>query len=1051
MADFDPNQLDKTYNDIITALESRINKLADFSQTFSESVKFDEILQKYQDLSTDQNKLQQELTASLDKEVAALKSHAKSIQGEIEAQINRTLDDKKKKELMQSLTNANNAFLYALDTNAKNTTKFIEQQANKGQLRGIKSNELIQKLQEGNLINSVSQLNTIGAESLGSNKTELTSIINSVLSGKDGMGQGGAALLLSIVLQYKSFFKKLGIDTSSFGSGFSTVITAPIGNILGEIKNLGDIFKGYVLQLQSVVNTFLGISQGIISIPLRIMEYAADVGHRVKKENVDLFNQLEKLQDSFQKSSVAGQGINQMGRQLQGRRLAYLNPNTDAARVYGATEDELIERQIEETSSIIKAMGTRAELMTKAVTSNVTAANSAVANYYYKAKKLMSLSEDDIGKLTNMAISLGKSFPDVFDEISQATSGVAKQFSLDFKMMSADVLTLRKDIVNFGHKSADELALVAGHIRQMGISMSDAMSVFSKFNTFEDAATTAAQLSQTFGMVVDSMELLKAQSPDEILQQYKDAFIASGKSFETMDRFSKSLILQQTGLSDQAAQALFSAENAGKTYEEIMAEVESNDPTERQARNMEEMKDAIVELKKTLSQDFKSFFEAMQEGFTKKLFNNPTIRAAMERMAKAMDSIFLKFTQIDISKLEPFIQRMVSYIDRLTNWLIDPKTVDKLIGIAQSLFDIVDGFSLGGIEGQKKMEAGFQKLYDSIQPIFKFLADFGLEVLKNITLSVVEALPGIIGGINMLLDSITDTLKKDNPFESFTNNLFTKETAERLGNAFERIFEKLFGPKDGSDSQNGLIGRLQSLFQTLIGGRDGKGGLADKMINLVKSNLKSLIEDQEAIGHLNRIGEIIVNGLIETLKNNQMLGDVFKNLFSSAAEGAVDATWEGTKNIAKNALDAINPWAEEQPAVKNKPSTATNPQAPVPVTPVTPVATTPAPTAALDTNSATTIATNLSNSMLSNDNMTRIQQIMTNAVISGINAVNAQNPNSQQMQVAINLDGKEMGKALLKNGFTGFMTDPNITGNNPTISPSALAYNNGANVAPRFG
>ncbi len=1045
----DLSKLDEALKAVDAKIQERINKMSDIgSSLLSSGEELDRITAGLAGSTSEQQAALKSLQEKLESDIKKITDEAKGIQHEIEKKISNTLDPTERKKLETSLQDITRNLNTAIVQKSNKIHQVINDSIKSG---SFKADELVNELKSDALSGAKSDLSKLSSEANQQNKTDLKKLWDEVTSGN--LGSSGSALLLSVVLQYKGIFKRLGIDTSSLGSATSTVLLAPISNVLGILKNIPEIMQGYILQLKSAINMFVGIGQGIISIPLRIMEYAADVGHRVKKENIALFNQLEKLQDSFQKSSVAGQGMNQMGRQLQGRRLAYLNPNTDAARLYGATEDELIERQIEETSSIIKAMGTRAELMNKAVTSNVTAANSAVANYYYKAKKLMNLSEDDIGKLTNMAISLGKSFPDVFDEISQATSGVAKQFSLDFKMMSADVLTLRKDIVNFGHKSADELALVAGHIRQMGVSMSDAMSVFSKFNTFEDAATTAAQLSQTFGMVVDSMELLKAQSPDEVLQQYKDAFIASGKSFETMDRFSKSLILQQTGLSDQAAQALFSAENAGKTYEEIMAEVESNDPTERQARNMEEMKDAIVELKQTLSQDFKSFFEAMQEGFTKKLFNNPTIRAAMERMAKAMDNIFLKFTQIDISKLEPFIQRMVSYVDRLTSWLIDPKTIDKLMGIAQSLFDIVDGFSLGGVEGQKKMQAGFEKLYENIQPIFKFLADFGMEVLRNIGVAIVEALPGIIGSINFLLDNITTMLSTENPFKSITDTLFNQETSDRLSSAFQRIFDQLFGPKDGSDKKNGLIGRLDALFEVLFGGINGQGGLSDKMMNAFKSKIEALSKDEKTLGHLSSIGETMVNGLIAALKNNKDLNETFKGLFKSAASGAKDAAVDGLKDMASSALDIITPeWlssgeSKEKATVKTEKATNIAP-APVVVNP--PVATTPAPTAVIDNNAASSIASNLSNNILSDLNAGKLQQIMMNAVVSGINAVNSQNPNAQQMQVAINLDGKEMGKALLKNGFTGFMTDPNITGNNPTINPTALSYSNGSNVASRF-
>ena len=67
-----------------------------------------------------------------------------------------------------------------------------------------------------------------------------------------------------------------------------------------------------------------------------------------------------------------------------------------------------------------------------------------------------------------------------------------------------DFFQLRKDITNFGHLSDIELQRVAARATQLGVEMKDLAGVFNKFGTFEDAANSAALLSQTFGMNVDA-------------------------------------------------------------------------------------------------------------------------------------------------------------------------------------------------------------------------------------------------------------------------------------------------------------------------------------------------------------------------------------------------------------------------------------------------------------------------------------------------------------------------------------------------------------------
>jgi len=782
-------------------------------------------------------------------------------------------------------------------------------------------------------------------------------------------------------------------------------------------------------------------------VPLRIMDYASEEGHKIKKENVELFNQLEKLQDSFRQTSTIGRNVAAMNQQLRGRRVAYLDPNNPAARLYGAQGDQLIARQMEESANIIKSMGPRAELMAKAVTKNVTAADSSIANYYYKAKKLMNLSEDDMGKLSNMAISLGKSFPEVFDEISTSTANVAKRFSLDFKMMSSDVLTLRKDIVNFGHKSADELAMVAGHIRQMGISMSDAMAVFNKFQTFEDAATTAAQLSQTFGMVVDSMELLKAQSPDEILQQYKDAFIASGKSFETMDRFSKSLILQQTGLSDQAAQALFSAENAGKTYEEIMSEIEAKDPTKQQAKNMEEMRDAIVELKDTLTQDFKSFFEAMQEGFTKKLFANPTIRKSMERMAIAMDNIFLKFTRMDLKRFEPLIQRMTSWIDKLTDFLTSREFLTQLENVAYAFGDIIDGFTGGG---QEKMQKGLNTLMENIKPIFSFLAGIGAEIIKNTAVALLETAPTIISTINGLLDDMSsgfDALFSDNSeatknssLRKFLGNMFNEETKERILKSLTDLTKKVFGDQEGD--KKGLIGRIKDLYVKLF---DGEDGLTKKITNAFKEGFTNIIKDPAVLKAISEMGSITISGIINNLPIDDIMNRFLGAATNAAGNQALNAgsSFLNTVTFGKLGTSA----ADREEAAKEKQNQA---KAATTTSTVTPTAIAPIqPQPVITDQVKNDITTTLTNNLLDQTNIERLKQVLSDAMLSALTVYNTNSANTQA-SVNLNIDGKKIGEALLNAGFTSLLVDPNITKNNPTLNPSALLYPNAQNPAGRF-
>lgn len=561
----------------------------------------------------------------------------------------------------------------------------------------------------------------------------------------DDQGKLSASAIGSTAMMTYPVYKLLAARIKSLG------IESPLDAITGTVapvgsmaKNTPQILEAGGLHIKNLLGMFEGLTKGMAGIPLRIMDFAVKKGLEIKQDNFDFLNKLEEMQSTFAGKSGIGKNFEDLNETLkETRRLAYLTGFEKEGRttLYGVLGDDLIRTQIQETGDIIKAMGPYSEMMSEVVTRNIKEADARVSDYYYKAKKLMNLSDEDILSLTNRAVALGKSFPDVFHEISKATSDAAKKFGLDFKLMSADVLTLRKNITDFAHKSADELATVVANVRRMGVSLNDAMSVFSRVDSFETAATTAAQLNQTFGMVIDSMELLKAESPDEILQQYKDAFEMSGKSFENMNRFERSLILQQTGLSEQAAQAIFSLENAGKTYEEVMSDINQKDPTAEQISHMEEMDHAIQRNYKVLN-DYNGMMNMVAKTMNEKMFKeNQGLRDSFEAAANSAQTLnyeigTIKNTFEKGAPLDKVIQPFTQKVDEINKKMLADKDT-LLTPLKESIKesgDLIDGMAE---KNQAKVEKSLNQILQMTQKFNATAIELGtkttLEVTKKLT------------------------------------------------------------------------------------------------------------------------------------------------------------------------------------------------------------------------------------------------------------------------------------------------------------------------------
>jgi len=775
-------------------------------------------------------------------------------------------------------------------------------------------------------------------------------------------------------------------------------LTGPIGLAMSTIKNIPNVVASLIPALNGIITSLNGLMKGFLAIPLSIISNANKLGEEIRKENNKIFNYLEKMEESYQKSSRIGKTFVQMHERLSSMRLSFdVDRDSPLNRLYDAGGDELINRIMTENDAILKAMGTRGAIMAEAVQKNAT--------YYYSAKKLMNLADDDIKYLTNTAIALGKSFPTVFEELRKATKDAADHFNLDFKVMSKDVLTLRKDITNFAHKTSAELATVVGKISQMGVELQDAMTIFNKFQTFEDAATATSQLSQSFGMMIDSMQLLKAESPDQMLEMYRDAFLATGKSFQDMDRFNRSLLIQQTGLTEQAAQALFSAENAGKTYEELMAEADANDPTKKQLKAIEQMRDAIVELKQDLTKTFTSLFGEdgpIQQGLKNAFVMNPRLRSSFESITNALNEVYKSFSFTSQKAISEMIGPAVKLINKLAKYLKGDFLIQAKEGVA-GVFQTISGYVNNQ---QKDIQKGFDKIMNAFRPITKFFLGIGTQVFKSILTSIIDGLPSLLQVISNTLDEIIAWTER-----STGPGIFSK-------------FLDWLGIAPNSKEYSNLKLKLTQIADSIFG-TDATEGIFSKMIKVLKNlfiNVKSeisglftsILSGPDFINAITRltygIGQTLRSGFFDFGETNQDNIAALINAFTVERnitpinQAVEDGVINQNGSIVKiDNQDQVLAMKENGPIYK-------------------------------------LINSSLKN-QLSYDDMYRASR---DGMIEALNSMKDEKP------IIIKLNGEAVGEGLLASGFTAMLGNPNKTRQYPTLSSDALQYPDSQIPSNRF-
>ena len=88
---------------------------------------------------------------------------------------------------------------------------------------------------------------------------------------------------------------------------------------------------------------------------------------------------------------------------------------------------------------------------------------------------------------------------------------------------------------------------------------------------FDNAAKSAAQLGQAFGMALNPLQMMKNAAKDPLanLEMLRKSMFNAGKSSETMNAAQLRLLASSTGLSEEEARLMFSQKNRGKSAKDL--------------------------------------------------------------------------------------------------------------------------------------------------------------------------------------------------------------------------------------------------------------------------------------------------------------------------------------------------------------------------------------------------------------------------------------------------------------------------------------------------
>ena len=513
-------------------------------------------------------------------------------------------------------------------------------------------------------------------------------------------------------------------------------------------------------------------------------------------------------------------------------------------------------------------------------------------------QKGLGISTEEMKGLGDRAITIGKPFAKVMLDMTKQTLALGKAFDIDQKLIGKDMSKALQNVKHFGALTVKEIATASVYARKLGVELEKITGTLDAFETFDAAAENVSKLSQTFGVQLDTYDLMNAQNPAEQIDALRKSFRAANVDSSTFTRQQLKMLQMTTGLDEATAKQVFSLNNYGVSLDDVKKKSEGAEKKQMtQAEAMSKLADSIERMVKDGGQLQGSFFKQFITGF---ITGIKTSKEFMKIMLEIRKSLYATFhAGFDLGRA--FVKSFDGVTDVMSSL---SEFFSKFGSLAQSISKVAKEFVKGGItfEGMmnqlkglfdnfftenspsfNKMLGGFRKIFNRLSKIasegmiwmskkiaegFQAIADF----ISNPTKFKQQAAGGVAGGVGFLAEILLPLAKA------------VADSAKIIWPSFKKlmsvVFKKLKDYFTSSEFLNAATPTLISLAAVLFGPKLG----------------------QAALGYLTSIiGETIFSGAgIETIKKvlSTGMGRVFAGLSGAAlAVGASISVGKAIKEL----------------------------------------------------------------------------------------------------------------------------------------------------------
>jgi len=532
------------------------------------------------------------------------------------------------------------------------------------------------------------------------------------------------------------------------------IATAALDGMVQGFKNFAALTKSVLGFFGSIASGAWSVGKAILAIPFKMMGKLFDMAGKGGGGS-ELAQAYENVREQF--GSLKSESASTVIDVAKG--MGKLDSSgVSAFRVFGN-----LAQRIEEVNKLAAGMGATFQVFQGEIKQN----GEAIMRY----QRGLGLTDEQMGSLASNAMRMGKGIADVQNEMTKQALGMSKAFGVNAKVVSKDMGKAMQDLAHFGHLSTKEMGLAAAFANKMGISVDKLTSMMDATKTFDQAAEGMGKLNEQYGTNIDATEVMMAQNPAEKFAIVAKGFKAAGKDLKNLSAQDRDFIKAQSGMTDEALNAMIANKDAGATFDKMSKQADKNEKQVlSQADAMKELADSIKRIVPSGGGGgSNSIMGRIMEGFTAGIQNTKEFRQLMMGLNRVLMLSFQFGYKLGKMFVEVF-PGIKDILGGLTK-LFDPGRFSALFGgiinsfnilkkggpaaigdFMNSIKKIFDQFLGAGGAGAGQLLDGFKKFGTAVIAI---ISQLGIWIVDEL----VKIIPKVTAFIPKLFDFLKDPKK----------------------------------------------------------------------------------------------------------------------------------------------------------------------------------------------------------------------------------------------------------------------------------------------------